>query len=415
METGNCQIRLKIVVLTGLIVGQALECSPCVKAQATSRLKSDSKQTGKPRTSKLTDDDPRAVLTHDEWDRVDNAVRRALDWLAHQQLEDGSFPTLDTGQPAVTSLCTLAFMANGHVPRDVGPYGQRLERAVGYVLNCQKESGLFALSAPEGETINRNVSQEVGVTTAYNHAISALAISEIYGMGFADESKQPKQAITDSLAATLQMQGWPKNQAEDKGGWRYVNKFDHWDSDVSLTGWELMFLRSARNAGFDVPKQPIDDAVAYIRRAFSKKYGTFTYIISPLDTRSRAMAGAGILAMAHAGLHNTPEAQQAGEWLLQQKFDKYNRVEPFTTTVWQHDRYHYAVFYACQGTYQLGGRYWKEFFPRIVPTLLKNQNADGSWAAESHSNDGRYGNAYTTALMVLSLGAPNQLLPIFQR
>lgn len=108
-------------------------------------------------------------------------------------------------------------------------------------------------------------------------------------------------------------------------------------------------------------------------------------------------------------------ARQAGEWLLRQKFDQYNCDEPFEQVGWHHDRYHYSVFYACQGTYQLGGHYWEKFFPTIVPTLLKKQQTDGSWPAESRPNDNRYGNAYTTALMVLSLSAPNQLLPIFQR
>ena len=65
--------------------------------------------------------------------------------------------------------------------------------------------------------------------------------------------------------------------------------------------------------------------------------------------------------------------------------------------------------------YQLGGRYWEEFFPRIVPILLANQQADGSWPADSYRIDATFGNAYTTALVVITLGAPNQLLPIFQR
>ena len=43
------------------------------------------------------------------------------------------------------------------------------------------------------------------------------------------------------------------------------------------------------------------------------------------------------------------------------------------------------------------------------------QNPDGSWDAESHTDDRMYGNAYTTALVLMTLGAPNQLLPIFQR
>jgi hypothetical protein len=65
--------------------------------------------------------------------------------------------------------------------------------------------------------------------------------------------------------------------------------------------------------------------------------------------------------------------------------------------------------------YQLGGRYWQEFFPHTVATLLANQLPDGSWPADSHWHDGQFGRAYTTALVVMTLGAPNQLLPIFQR
>ena len=56
------------------------------------------------------------VLTSQEWERVDESVDRALAWLASQQQRDGSFPTLPHGQPAVTSLCVLAFMAHGHLP-----------------------------------------------------------------------------------------------------------------------------------------------------------------------------------------------------------------------------------------------------------------------------------------------------------
>jgi hypothetical protein len=126
------------------------------------------------------------------------------------------------------------------------------------------------------------------------------------------------------------------------------------------------------------------------------------------------MAGAGILALAHAGFHNAPEATRSADWLLQFNFDDYNRIEPFTQD-WKNDRYHYGLFNCCQAMYQLGGRYWLQFFPRAVRTLLDNQQSDGSWPAESHFHDAQFGNAYTTALVVLSLGAPNQLLPIYQR
>ena len=46
----------------------------------------------------------------------------------------------------------------------------------------------------------------------------------------------------------------------------------------------------------------------------------------------------------------------------------------------------------------------------VAVTIL----ADGSWDAESN-RDGQFGNVYTTALAVLALTPPYQLLPIHQR
>jgi Prenyltransferase and squalene oxidase repeat len=357
---------------------------------------------------------PTAVLSDAQWGEVDASVERGLAWLASQQQRDGSFPTLPTGQPGVTSLCVMAFLAHGHVP-GTEPYGPNVERALDYILNCQKENGLITFVGPRGPQISRQIAHDVGSPATYNHAISSLTISELYGMSHTQASDRMEAAITKSLAATLEMQNWPKQHASDKGGWRYINKFDEWDSDLSVTGWYLMFLRSARNAGFDVPAQAIDEAVKYIRDCFDQQRGTFMYINDTHESRSRGMAGAGILALAHAGFHHSVEAEKTGQFLLRQDFTQYNQIESFGQTDWQHDRYHYAVFNCCQGMYQLGGRYWSEFFPPVARTLVANQQRDGSWPADIHIADGKFGNCYTSALVIISLGAPNQLLPIFQR
>jgi hypothetical protein len=359
------------------------------------------------------DDSPGDVLTDDEWNQVDAAVERALLWLTAVQQPDGSFPSLETGQPGVTSLCTMAFIAHGNVPGDQR-FGPNLDRAIDFVLECQKENGLIARVGNEGPVITRRVNHHMGTTTAYNHAISSLALSELYGMSEPERAARIEDAIEKTLEATLLMQRWPKDNPADRGGWRYIDDRDESDSDLSITGWHLMFLRSARNAGFDVPKQAIDDAVAYIRGCYSEKYGTFEYWIDRGDGRSRGMAGAGILALAHAGYHKSKEAQSTGEWILKLDFDKYNQFVQYDTDRTL-DRYHYAVFNCCQGMYQLGGKYWAEFYPKTVRALLANQQDDGSWPADSHKTDGKFGNAYTTALVVITLGAPNQLLPIFQR
>ena len=97
--------------------------------------------------------------------------------------------------------------------------------------------------------------------------------------------------------------------------------------------------------------------------------------------------------------------------MLNYSFEVYNGNEPFP----RRERYHYSLFMCCQGMYQMGSPYWEQFFPRTVRAVLANQRPDGSWDAESFQRDRRFGNSYTTALVILAVGAPNQLLPIFQR
>ena len=84
-----------------------------------------------------------------------------------------SFPTLERGQPGVTSLCVLAFMAHGHSPGE-GKYGQQLDRASEYIIACQKQNGLITRLGPEGPRITPDVANEIGEPAAYNHAIGSL-------------------------------------------------------------------------------------------------------------------------------------------------------------------------------------------------------------------------------------------------
>ena len=221
-----------------------------------------------------------------------------------------------------------------------------------------------------------------------------------------------QSVINKSLAVSLEMQRWPKKTfPKTKAAGATSTTTIRSDSDLSVTGWHLMFLRSARNAGFHVPDQAITDAVAYIRRSFSDTYGTFNYTINRGDVRSRGMTGAGILALGHAGFHNSMEAKRAGEELLGYSFELYNDNQPFP----RRDRYHYSLFMCCQGMYQMGGQYWEQFFPRTVRAVLAQPAARWFVGRRIYQRDRRFGNSYTTAMVVLAVGAPNQLLPIFQR
>jgi hypothetical protein len=354
------------------------------------------------------------VLSAAEWDDVDQAVERSLSWLASQQQPDGSFPTQPWGQPGVTSLCVLAFLSHGHLPGE-GEHGERLEKAIDYIVACQKPSGLLALVAPPSRELERNISHEIGYTVPYNHAIAALTLCEAYAMDGAQRAKQLEPTIKLALEATLEMQNWPKDHPEDEGGWRYLDDYDDRDSDLSVTGWQLMFLRSAKNAGFDVPDEPVGRAIGYVRRCFRNDVGSFSYKTGYENRVSRGMSGAGVLALAHAGLHGTPEAKSAGKWILESGFEEYGGFGFVNGSRREDDRYHYGLLTCCQAMYQLGGPSWQEFYPPTVRAILSGQNVQGYWQRENHRRDALFGEAYTSAICVLALGAPNQLLPVFQR
>ena len=359
---------------------------------------------------------PAKVLTAAEWKKVNHSMDRALKWLASRQQPDGSFPTKQNGQPGVTSLCTLAFLAQGHLPNE-GKYGQTLANSLDYIAACQRRNGLLALTGPNGKTISRGVEPDVGVAASYSHALAGIALCESYGMSDPETAQKLQPVIEKALLASMEMHDWPKERTIDAGGWRYLHKKDRMDSDLSVTGWQLMFLRSAKNAGFDVTKDRIDNAVGYVRRTFLKDLGAFAYKLAGTNgsRTTRGMAGAGILALAHSGLHQTDEAQRAGEWVLRSGFGNYNAAGRIETGGRNEDRYFYGLLTCAPAMYQLGGRYWREFFPPTAAVLLSNQNADGSWDRENHRADGEWGNEYTTAVAVLALSASNELLPIFQR
>ena len=389
----------------------AFACALCVWAAGLgcAQLEAQAQLISEPAS---IDDD---ILDAEIRKKIDQSVDRGLAWLATQQQPDGSFLCIKSGQPAVTSFVLMAFLASGESPAD-GKYSAALSRAIDFIVSQQKKNGLLASIASDVAPISR----ERGAAglfahnaIIYNHAISALALAETYGQCNEDQAEKITGVIEKAIKATLEMQNWEGKGPWEVGGWKYIAKEFGGDADLSSTAWQVMFLRSAKNAGFDVPKESIDRAMEYVEKCFHEKSEVFHYDPFNKKSKSRALAGAGVVALAHGGRHNTEKAQKSGDWILTRDFTKYNADKSIGDLKWQPDRYHYGVFHCSQAMYQLGGKHWSAFYPPVVETLLTNQKDDGSWPVEKY--DKRYGNCYSTSLCLLSLSIPNQLLPMFQR
>jgi prenyltransferase beta subunit len=395
-----------------------------------------------------------AALTPSQWKQVEDCVDRALAWIASSQAADGSFPSLEQAQPAVTALCVLAFLSRGHQP-GFGPYGAQMDRAIDFVLKCQNpEDGLFDYEPPSDAGVfpgtgplSQNPGQIAQIAQAvpqqgfgfgrgggvgrnassatYNHAISGLMLGEIFGHVSAQRTKEVKQAMEKALQFTHELQTRDKPE-EDKGGWRYLRLqgINAADSDLSVTGWHLMFLRSARNAEFNVPQAYIDEALEFVHRCWVEEDGLFHYTTwgSQSAQYTRGLMGSAVVSLSLAGQHDSPQALAAGDWLLAHPY------LAFGQKIGQGDRFYYSTYYCSQAAAQLGGRYWKGIFPPIAEILVRAQNADGSFPPDSTTqyggfgrgrgggnNEAQYGLDYTTSMAVLSLTPAYQLLPVYQR
>jgi hypothetical protein len=314
--------------------------------------------------------------------RIDEATDRALAYLARTQRSDGSWASQYGGaNAAVCSLAITAFLAKGHTPGD-GPYGEKITKGIEHILSCQRPNGLIVARPSHGPM--------------YSHCISTLMLAEAVGMLDGPIQRRARRGLAKAVKLTLEAQALAKG-GRYKGGWRYQPNSR--DADISVTGWALLSLRAAKNAGARVPDEAFRKGIAYIK-GLACRGGGFGY--SGPSGPSIARAGTGILCLEICGRHHAPEAKLAGDYLLKQRLR------------FGGNHFYYGVYYASQAMFQLGDKYWMAYKPQIERVLLERQKADGSWPPESGS--GRAGGpVYFTAMSVLALSVQYRYLPIYQR
>lgn len=308
------------------------------------------------------------------------AVDRGLAALASMQNDDGSFGQGRFAKNvAVTSLACLALMSDGHVPGR-GRYGPVVEKGLRYVLSCCGETGLIA-----GESVNGPM---------YGHGFATLFLGEVYGMTQGGGDTAMADRVHDALVRACTLIERTQN---DEGGWRY-NPVP-FDADVSVTICQVMGLRSARNAGLEVPKATIDRAVAYVRECQLPDGGFKYQKDSGVSAWPRSAAG--VASLYYAGIYDDPATRRGVSYLL--------RAGMPGSAMRTEAHYFYGMYYTAQSMYLSGGDAWKAWWPEARKELLSRQAAGGEW------NDSGVGSAYGTSMALIVLQMPKRYLPIFQK
>jgi len=330
---------------------------------------------------------------------VDKSIDRALEFLAAKQITlaqaqklrrphlAGSFESRMLGNTGISSLCVMAFLSKGHTP-GTGPYGSVIDKGIDYILSTSLSNGLLQSEERSG----RN-----GSGPMYAHCIATLLLSEVSGMVSPTRQKRIDKALPKALALILAAQRVRK-RSRDAGGWRY--KPNSSDSDLSLTGWAIMALRSARLNGAAVPTSSIDDAVKYVMRCRTRDWG-FSY--QPGGSSSPSRVGVGLLCLELCGRqHGSEITKRAADYIMR----RYQGNRHFGGS-----HAAYAVYYCSQAMFQVGGKHWTQWGEQLYTTLLKIQKKDGSWTLSGS----RGGSSYSTAMCVLAMTVSYRQLPIYQR
>jgi len=313
----------------------------------------------------------------------ENAVEAGLRWLASVQEPEGywageKFGGLRGYEPALTGLSLMAFLGAGYTHRS-GIHAPVVKKGLDYLVSTQGNDG----------SITRYM---------YNHGIGALALCEAYGMTRDESLKGPAQQAASFIVGA------------QKGGegWRYNPNYE--TSDTSVTGWQLMALKSAILAGLEVPKKPINEALAWLE-SMSRVDGHVKYVAEGNATNATTAVGA----------------------YCRELFG-YSRYSPFVEKpvrriranlpIWSREGRgvnaevnFYYWYYATLALFNYGGEDWRVWNSKMRDILVDNQvgggEFSGSWEPVGQwcSQGGR---VYATAMAIMALEVYYRYLPLYE-
>ena len=319
------------------------------------------------------------------------AVERALEWLAAHQGPRGGWSLVHDGgkcggqcknngsdaryEPAATGLALLAFLGAGYTHKS-GKHQRTVNNGVYYLLQIMEEvnnSGSFLHQSDRG---------------MYNHGIATFALCEAYQLSGDEDLKAPAQQAVNFIFSA-------QNYA---GGWGYLPKQP---GDLTISGWQMMAIKSAYAAGLEVPASVIIRIDNFLDTK-QVPSGIFYGYAKPAADPTCSAIGM-LLRLFRGWSHTDPRALELAQFLVKQGKSN-NDV--------------YYNYYATLLLFHLGGPAWETWNPRVREHLIRTQSQSGheagSWYFEDqYAKEG--GRLYTTAMSAMTLEVYYRFAPLYQQ
>jgi hypothetical protein len=338
---------------------------------------------------------------------AESTLDSGLRWLKRHQSPNGSWsatkyyancdelPKCEPGMDqegdtdaAMTGYALLCFLGAGYDHMTPNKYKKVVEKGLEYIGSIQKQNGII------GE---RN----------YEHAISTQALSEALAMTNDSRLKDAAQKGVN-IILSRQNRGDNKNDPYSLLGWDYIDQNPS-RNDISVSGWNVMALKSALAAGLNVGnglnggKNLIEKAWKAANPNWMKldPYGKsiFPYTFDGITgvTEKDHLSFVGALCAVYTGHH-------AGDVMLETMLNDMDERWLARCSVYPHNLY--ASYYALAAAFQGGKAHfdkWKAIIPPLLAAQRKDGCFDGSWDSATDFHGANTGRVLSTVYALLDI------------
>ncbi len=315
------------------------------------------------------------------------AVKRGLAWLAKHQRRDGSW-RFDhnlsdcqgqcrnagdhTATTAATAVAILPFLGAGETHRH-GEYQQVIQNGLNYLKSRIR-------TTPHGADLREG--------TMYAQGLAAITLCEAYALTQDPSLKGAAQGAIDFIVWAQDQQG---------GGWRYAPGEV---GDTTVTGWQVMALKSAQMAYLRVPPQVFPRVNQFLNGVQAEGGARYGYLLPGREPNTTAV---GLLCRMYLGWEHDASPLRMGVKFLA-------ATKPSETDL-------YFNYYATQVLHHYGGKQWDAWNNSLRDYLVKTQaqsgHESGSWYFKNqHTDPG--GRLLCTALAVMTLEVYYRHLPLYR-